>query len=326
MKSVDNLDATIAPQASPEGTLTPADLLLFGDLGKPQLENPAESVSKDSLDAARALARSLGRRVDGPVRKSFVRPMTPEPGLVAPLSKIYSGGRSGTVAIKLYLALVWQCAAPPFSTDKPARAWATLLDLEDPPGKGARRIKDALRTLAEANLIRLQARPGYPNVVTLLDESGSGAAYELPSSAYNLAQRHGAEEERLTALRYFKVPPALWIQGHMQKLSGPGLVMLLILLTEKAGIGEKVWFSTEEFPKRYNISHKTRAAGTRELLSKGLLTVESQSLGPRPGASAFDMRRRRKVYRLTSIAQVRAPENLPSPAPSPKTPQPSSQS
>ncbi|MFE1409202.1 hypothetical protein ACFW5D_37960 [Streptomyces sp. NPDC058770] len=112
MNSVDNLDATIAPQASPEGALSPADLLLFGDLGKPQFEDPAESVSKDSLEAARALARSLGRRVDGPVRKSFVRPMTPEPGLVAPLAKIYSGGRSGTVAVKLIVEQVGQDVPP----------------------------------------------------------------------------------------------------------------------------------------------------------------------------------------------------------------------
>ncbi|KXF55386.1 hypothetical protein AXA44_37905 [Rhodococcus sp. SC4] len=206
--------------------------------------------------------------------------------------------------MKLFLALLWRCSSPPFATDKPARAWATLLDLEDPEGKGLRRVKSAMRTLADNNLIELSEQPGYPNVVTLRDESGSGSAYGLPSSGYSFGKANRASKDDLAAHTYFKIPQRLWTEGHMQSLKGPGLVMLLILLAEQGGEGTKIWFSTDEFPKRYNISHKTRAAGTKELIEMGLLTVERESLSAGPHHSVFDTHRKRNVYRLTAIAQT----------------------
>lgn len=310
--TVDDGKGSAEPQAY---SLSPFDrLLLQGDA--PDLPSDApQNVSKDSLTAARELAESSRRRIDTPVRKSFVRPMSESGGPVAPLAQIYSGGRSGIVAVKLYLALLWRCSAPPYSTDKPARAWATLLDLEDPRGKGARRIKNAMKALADARLITLAEQAGYPNITTLLDESGSGRSYELPSTAYNFAKRNSASTGRLAENMYFKVSPRLWSEGYIQSMSGPALVMLLILLAEQAGAGTKVWFSTEEFPRRYNISHKTRAAGTRELRESGLLTVEAESLAANPRSSTFDSQRRRKVYRLTAPAQTVAPDNLADTAP-----------
>ncbi|MGV9584428.1 hypothetical protein [Nocardia farcinica] len=283
-------------------------------------------MSKASLEAARSLAASAGRRVDTPVRKSFVRPMVEAAGPKAPLAQIYSGGRSGTVAVKLYLALLWKCSSPPFCTDKPARAWAELLDLPDPRGNGARRIKDALRTLQAAKLIELQSQPGYPNVVTLRDESGLGGDYQLPSTAYSKAKQFSkakqsrGDDDLRNANLYFKISKELWVRGYLQKLKGPGLVMLLILLAEKAGDGDKVWFSTEAFPLRYGISHKTRAAGTQELIDAGLLSVTPESLANRPGASTFDVERRRKVYRLKPVAQTGQRVELPSPARPPGPP------
>ncbi|WP_137726528.1 hypothetical protein [Prescottella subtropica] len=274
-------------------------------LGALEGETPTRSaitVSTASLDAARELAMST-RRIDTPVRKSFVRPMTEDAGPVAPLARIYSGGRSGVVAVKLYLALVWRCSSAPFSTDKPARAWATLLDLKDPEGKGARRVKDAMRTLEAAGLITLTEQAGYPNIVTLLDESGSGAAYGLPSTGYSFAKAHNATKDQRAAQMYFKVPGKLWTQGYMQALSGPELVMLLILLAEKGGEGAKIWFSTSEFPARYNISAQTRATGTHRLQKLGLLRVERESLSSGPRPTTFDTQRRRNVYRLTDKAQ-----------------------
>ncbi|MGF0320942.1 hypothetical protein [Nocardia fluminea] len=292
----------------------------MGDVGSPLLQASEASVSKDSLEAARALATSSGRRVDTPVRKSFVRPMIEAAGPKAPLAQIYSGGRGGTVAVKVFLALLWKCSAAPFCTDKPARAWATLLDLDDPTGLGARRVKDALRTLERAKLIEMKPQPGLPNLVTLRDESGLGIDYEAPSTAYSKAQRFRAKQPVLASNTYFKVPRGLWTTGYIQKLSGPALVMLLILLAEQAGTGGEVWFSTEEFPRRYNVSHKTRAAGTKELIKKGLLTVESRSLAAWSGASVFDTQRYRKVYRLTPLAQATPAEPLPSPARPPRPP------
>lgn len=272
----------------------------------PKADRVVESkiTSLASKTAARELNNSAGRRIDTPVRKSFVRPMTPVSGPIAPLARIYSGGRGGMVAVKLYAALLWRCSAPPYSTEKPARAWATLLDLDDPEGNGARRIKDAMKKLAGEGLIRITENPGFPNTITLRDESGSGRAYQLPSTAYTFAKTNKAKPEVLARDLYFKIPGKLWTNGYIQELSGPAMVMLMIFLAEQAGEGERVWFSTEEFPKRYNISHKTRAAGTAELVERGLLKVKAESLASGPYSTTFDTRRRRKVYELTPMARA----------------------
>lgn len=338
MNSGDSQDTLAAPRAYPP--LIPAVVDLDGpsqeDLDRfaavlkeldklpdslDELDGPHRppTASLESVAAARELAESSRRRIDAPVRKSFVRPRTSDAGPVAPLAQIYRGGRSGIVAVKLYLALLWRCSAEPFSTDKPARAWATLLDLDDPEGKGARRVKSAFRALADAKLIAVADQPGYPNVVTLLDESGSGRRYRLPSSAYSLAAqnagRNAQQDDEVLSNTYFKVPQQLWRKGYIQTLKGPGLVMLLILLAEQAGEGAEVWFSTAEFPSRYNVSHKTRAAGTTELVELGLLRVEAESIGIRNRSTTFDVKRRRKVYRLTPRAQ-----STPSGSPSPPAP------
>lgn len=256
------------------------------------------STSAASIDAATELAESSGRRVDIPVRKGFVRSLD-DGKTPAPMSLIYAGGRSGIVAVKLYLALIWRCAAAPFTTDKPARAWATLLDLEDPNGKGVRRISRAMRTLAASKLITLTEQDGYPNLVTLAIETGSGASYTIPSTSYNRART----DEQKVQHRYFKISRSLWTEGYIQDLSGPATIMLLILLAEQAD-SKDVWFSTEQFPLRYRISHKTRAEGTSELVRRGLLKTHRESLSRIGGTAVFDPRRKRTLYRLTARASV----------------------
>ncbi|MGB3353310.1 MAG: hypothetical protein WBB00_11100 [Mycobacterium sp.] len=306
MSTADTRDETTAPQ---EYSSTELEAIFAESLAEVKPAWPLPDTSSSALAVTRELIDTSARRVDPPVRKSFVRPMT-NPAAVAPLARVYSGGRSGVVAVKLYLALLWRCSAPPFETDKPARAWAAMLDLEDPEGKGARRIKQAMKALAEEKLIKITDQPGFPNLITLRDESGSGKLYELPSTAYTFAVKNKAKPDTLNSNMYFKVPQQLWRDGYIQCLSGPALVMLLILLAEKGGEGERVWFSTSEFPARYNISHKTRAAGTKELQAYGLLSVEAEALAGNSRSSTFDVKRRRKVYRLTPLAQ-----NAPATAP-----------
>lgn len=228
-------------------------------------------------------------------------------GEKSPLAKIYSGGKSGTVAVKLYLALLWRSSSPPYTTDRAARGWATLLDLDDPEDLGSRRIRAALRTLEKAQLIELEARPGQPPVVTLLDEGGEGVEYELPSTMFVKTNRGADSTEAFSNPNlYFKVPSRLWTEGYLQALSGPGLVMLLILLAERADL-KAVWFSTTEFPARYFISSSTRTKGTKELQQAGLLNIISQPL-PQPGGSVFDPRRRRYLYRLSGAAVDETPD------------------
>lgn len=263
--------------------------------------------SRAARDAARELKRGSGRRIDTPVRKAFVRPMTSGRD-VAPLSLIYKG-RGGDVAVKLYLAILWRCATAPWTTSAPARAWATLLDLDDPENAGARRIRNALRALEAAQLVTVASTPGSPNTISILDESGSGDQYRLPSTAYAKKQRAGASKSELAEDMYFKFPTKLWTSGNVQHMSGSAIVMLLILLAEQGGDGSPVWFSTNEFPRRYSISANSRAAGTAELQQLELLEVKSEPL-PDPGTRrtpTFKTRRRRKVYTLTRRAQIDEP-------------------
>lgn len=269
-----------------------------GVAGGPKRHTDAVEVPVDAIWAADEIASSSGQRTAAPIRKSFVR--VEQPGDVPPMAAVYAGGRSGLVALKLYLALIWRCSSSPYETDKPARAWATLLGLPDPETKGARRVSAALKTLAAHNLIAITPQEGRPNITHLLDESGDRTAYITPGDAYRQAMQ-SKDASGLARNLYFKIDQKLWLEGEIQSLRGPGLVMLLILLAEQGGEGKRVWFSTEIFHARYRISHKTRAAGTQELMKRGILIVEKEPLHP-DRESVFGDRRYRSVYRLKGAA------------------------
>ncbi len=259
-----------------------------------QLRLLAPVASDISRTAAQELVDAAPRRKGIPVRKTFVRR---DAGGQPPMSALYRGGQSGIVAVRLYLGLIWRSSGGGYATTESARAWATLLDLADPGGLGQRRITRAVHALEALNLISVSRAPGRVPEITLLDESGSGEPYETPSSQYALDEGKDRQEQQ----RYFKVPTGLWTGGHIQKMSGPGVIMLLILLAERAD-RKGVWFAGEQFNTRYWISHKTRTDGTRELEARNLLTVGRQPVKTRPGKSVFTHIRQRHVYRLWGVA------------------------
>ncbi|GAA1359207.1 hypothetical protein GCM10009636_32640 [Arthrobacter koreensis] len=146
--------------------------------------------------------------------------------------------------------------------------------------------------------------------MTILDESGNNTEYQLPSTSFAKTQLPSTETAAAKNPHlYFKVPSALWTGGYIQALSGPGLVMLLILLAERAG-EKAVWFGTREFPARYFISAGTRTKGTKELQALSLLTTLSVPL-PQPNGDVFDPRRRRYLYRLNGAAVLSQNEQQP---------------
>jgi hypothetical protein len=259
-------------------------------------------ISKASLDRADEIEDWAGRRVSAPVRKWFVRSRA---GEAPKLSVLYSGpsggGRSGYVSIKVLLSLLWKTSKPPFQTVMTAPALAELLDLPDPRGNGARRVRDALKALAAANLIRLVPRPGTSPLIQLMNETGNGEEYSLPSTSYVRSQRTKPNQEPVTDPNlYFQLPAELWTEGFLQALKGPGLVMLLILLSEQAN-KNAVWFSGTEFIDRYRISPSTRTKGTKELVDLGMLTLTSVPLPETWGGSTFEQQRRRYEYRLKGV-------------------------
>lgn len=259
-------------------------------------------VSLASLERADEINNGSGRRTSAPVRKWFVRSLK---GKMPMLATLYSGnsrgGRSGFISIKVLLTIIWKTSKPPFETVMTAPAIAELLDLPDPTGKGARRVRDSLKQLADANLILLAHRPGTSPIIHLLNETGNGNDYTLPSSSYVQARIKKPNQDPVTDPNlYFQLPSELWTEGFMQKLKGPGLVMLLILLAEQAN-KKPVWFSGEEFSDRYRISPSTRTKGTQELLDLDTLIRNSVALPPNWGASSFEKKRRRYEYMLTGV-------------------------
>lgn len=251
-----------------------------------------------SLRAAKDLAATSGRRDEIPVRRSFVR--IDDPDTDPPLARLVATrGRGGAVPIKLYLALIWRCSAEPFSTDILARRWAALLGLEDPDTLGARRVTSALAVLEREGLVHLQRRRGESTVVTLLDESGSGAPYTLPSTAHERA----ADRDKATH-RYFKVPLGLWTEGHIQSMSAAALAMLLILIAERNMDGRPTWWSTERFPRFFGLSPTIRSKGTSELVARDLVRVTKQLVAPTSATTVtFSREKVRNTYKLRGIAR-----------------------
>jgi hypothetical protein len=260
----------------------------------------AGDVPKWSLDAANLLASESGRREEIPLRRAFVR--TDESDEMPPLAQLVSaGGRGGAVPLKLYLALVWRCSAEPFETDILARQWATLLGLEEPNTLGARRVTRALDVLAGLKLVALQKRRGESTIVTLLEESGSNAAYTLPSTAYTRAP----SAEAAARHRYFKIPLELWTKGHIQSMSTAGIAMLLVLLAERNVDGRRTWWSTERFPQLFNLSPTIRSQGTSELQARSLVHVRKESVTNSPSPT-FRRERVRNTYKLIGDARPAA--------------------
>lgn len=253
---------------------------------------------RDSIDLAKVV-RARSQRANAPLTKHFVRAEVA--GVEPMLYRIYVGGQSGAVAVKLYLALVWRCSGAPYMSRRDsARSWAILLDLDDPTQSGARRVSAALRKLQDARLVQLDPDPGYPPTITLLSESGDGSPYE-PASTRHFRSNRGGKTPSADSL-YFKIPAAMWVEGYIQAFSGPALIMYLVLACEQAYLRGQ-WFSTEQFPERYLISAQTRAKGTAELKRAGLLQVTAKTLDETGRTVSFGRPRRRNIYRLIGSAK-----------------------
>lgn len=251
---------------------------------------------RHSARLAKDIFSASARRKQIPIRHLFVR--DPDRRGETPLTRLVNvRGRGNAVALRLYIALIWKCSAPPFDTEVSARKWAELLALEDPGRRGARRISDALQTLEKEHLIRVERHHGEPSTIYLLEESGTGRPYDLPSTSY--VRSAGKEKERH---RYFKMPVKLWTEQHIQQLSAPAIAMLLVTLSS-AQPSEPVWWSTTLFPEMFGLSSATRARGTKELVDRGLLRVSKTLVGESSfSRNEFGRERVRNNYHLIGDA------------------------
>jgi hypothetical protein len=275
----------------------------FGDLG---VQVPALSpVPEYQRLAAREFAERLGsrRRTAGaPVRTIFV---SDEQVARAPLATLLSsaetggGGRGGQIRAKLYLSLLWVCAREPYDVARPARAWAALLGLPDHENGGVRRIQQALRDLADRGFISLEDRGGLPSRVVMKSERGDGGAFVPAPEAYNSLGKDTSDAVTREH-RYFRVPSSLWTEGHIARLKGPSLGMLLALLSERRGqASPAVWFSPGRAQERFGFSPSTRREGLQHLRDLGLVVTKTKVVSEQ--GAYIDWARRRSVHEVVGL-------------------------
>lgn len=252
--------------------------------------------SEESLEVARAIKARMGKRNHAPIRTTFIGSYAlsqEKPDAVPPMARILRGGRGGEVRLKLELSFLWFAVNPPHDLTFPSRVWATLIGLDDPEGRGTRRVRQAITALAAENLIRVVGQAGRPNKIFLLDEGGNDNSYVLPGEAYNKSKGSGQEWRH----RYIQIPDTLWTNGWVATLSGAALAMLLVLFAE---LGQKdasktdIWFSPSQAKKIYGLSEDTRSKGLRELRGAGLITARKRSASK----DVLDFRRLRNMYRI----------------------------
>lgn len=255
--------------------------------------------SSESLEVARAIKARMGKRDHAPIRVAFIGSYASsqerEVDAVPPMARILRGGRGGEVRLKLELSFLWFAVNPPHDLTYPARVWATLIGLDDPEGRGTRRVRQAITALAAEDLIKVVGQAGRPNKIFLLDEGGNDNSYVLPGEAYNKSKGSGQEWRH----RYIQIPDTLWTNGWVATLSGAALAMLLVLFAE---LGQKdasktdIWFSPSWAKKTYGLSEDTRSKGLRELRGAGIITARKRSAS----RDVLDFRRLRNMYRIES--------------------------
>ena len=250
----------------------------------------AELPSSDALNLAQTMAKRVHRSAQ--IRRGFTR-RTEQSAPPPPLSNILRSGRGSDVRLKLYLTMVWIAAQPPHSIRGTASAWATLLDLDDPSGKGARQIRSSIRWLGKHQYVSDEGTPGVGMKVTLLSDLGTGDAYSVPGAAITRAKE--ADEEPNPIDFYDNLPSGFWTRGWIHVLSGPAIAMLLVMLDVQRGRSEQdLWLSESVAQERYTLSEETRSKGLAELEAFELVTSAER----RFRSNAMEAMRRRKVYRL----------------------------
>ena len=259
-----------------------------------------------NLEAAREVAALLSERAQRgsvPLRAGFIESASPSE--IPPLAGLMRGGRGGEVKVKVLLSILWTATAAPYSVRRGARVWATLIGLPDPEGKGAARVNDALRTLAKEGYLRSNRQSGKTAGLTLMSELKTGAEYTHPGEAWAAVKGADPKVRRRTQ-RYVSLPVSLWTSGWVATLSGPGLAMLLILLSSARGrTPEDLWFTPQVASDRYALSETTRARGIEELQRYGLVSVTKAPVM----RDQISPRRFRNTYTLHTEKFIEHPES-----------------
>ena len=177
--------------------------------------------------------------------------------------------------LKLYMMLCLLAVREPHDVFGAPYLWAEALDLPDFQGQGARRVREAIRWLEKANLIKVERRQGKYPTIFLLSQRGTGKPYKRPA---------------VSGEPYASMPVAFWRNAWILVMSPGAIAVLLILLQLQYGRTpeDPPWIRS---PWRYDLSADTWTRGTTELVRLGLLKKERVVRG-----DELEWRRRRNVY------------------------------
>lgn len=223
---------------------------------------PSGRGDRDSaLHLLRAWSKASGRRGDDvQVPQSFLMDSnTGQP----PLARIVRDGR-GEVRLGVYLCLLLRAVQKPHDVRNnpvPA-AWARMLCLPDPSGRGARRVTSAFKWLEREGLLTLTPRAGSTPKVQLLDPAGSGQEFDLDG-------------------RWAAVPVEVWQLGWLFELPVTSMAVLLCLLHLQYKVEDQLdaRFIPPHQRASYGFSGDTWTRGEADLKRRGLLVVERQPIG-----------------------------------------------
>lgn len=217
-----------------------------------------------------AVTRSQRRAsVNFPI--AFVRSVDGSP---PPLARIMRGGQGGESRLRVYLLVRLLATAPPHAVTVSARELARYLGMDvDGTDMGPRRVNASLRALGRSNatpqgadaiprLLSFSDTPGLTRSIQVLDPAGSGEAWN----------------DRQIQPPYVTVPLSLWRRGWLLELSGRATAMLLILRELTGGRGDDRGWADGIRKRQYGLSDDTWTRATKELVDRGLLTVDSDIL------------------------------------------------
>ncbi len=238
---------------------------------------PAEAALTSMEYIVSVSKRTAGLQLPHTFLRDHAKPPAP------PSALLVQGGRSGEVRQKLYLTACLVASGPPHKYERqtPARAWAELLNLEDPVGRGASRVSAAFGWLHEHRYLEVDRQKGRPPQFRLLNPKLDGTDYQRP------------------ATEYVTVPLGLWQQHWISALSAAELGILLAILDGPGDDkpGGRPRFLTEGQKERYGFSEDSWTRATRQLERLGLIELRREVTG-----EAMQYRRMRNVYRFPDAA------------------------
>lgn len=230
--------------------------------------SPSSSPKSTHGDVSEALERlknwhraAKRRGMSVPVPTAFLRDQREgDP----PLARMIRAGRAD-VRLGIYLCLLLRATDVPYDVrnNPTPTAWAKMLCLEDPKGKGARRVTSAFKWLERERLVELTPRAGRTPEVQLLDPAGSGRPLE---GGFDSGER------------WVSVPHEVWLRGWIFELRETSLAVLLVLMDRLYG-AKFPQFVTRERHESYGLSEDTWTRGIRDLTDRGLLKVGRAPIG-----------------------------------------------